>query len=182
MSLDLYVYVDKLDSEVLTQVLSKLNSFDMECIIEPGFSLDTHNGFLPFCVEFRSHSNPKLLGCKFLTGFECYLEEFDFDKVVGSGGLDIDNIESPEILSKLKKSNWLIVFNWGVHNSLELRMAAMMSAIVTEELDGVCCYPADEIWYDTKTIVQESFEEVQAYENSLNSNDWKLHHFEGWKI
>jgi hypothetical protein len=56
----------------------------------------------------------------------------------------------------------------------------MTSAILTELTNGVCCYPADDIWYDNKNIVEEAFKEATDYEKSVNEKDFEFHEFDEW--
>ena len=74
-----------------------------------------------------------------------------------------------------------MIFNWGAADTFELRMASLSSAILSELTEGVCCYLADNIWYDNATIVEDVYKEIVEYESSINPKDWKIHLFEGWK-
>ncbi len=59
-------------------------------------------------------------------------------------------------------------------------MASLSSAIISELTSGICYYPADDIWYDNETIVEEAYKELLEYENSLSPTEWKMNEFEGW--
>ena len=65
-------------------------------------------------------------------------------------------------------------------DSFELRFVSMVSAILTELTNGVCTYPADDIWYENKNIVEEFYKEVCDYEKSLSEEELEYHEFDGW--
>ena len=73
-----------------------------------------------------------------------------------------------------------MTFIWHAGDSFELRFASLTSAILTELTDGVCCYPADEIWYDNKNIVDNAFKEIKDYERTLKDKDIQFHEFDEW--
>lgn len=193
MSLDLNVYIDKIDDQIIPKWIERMNEFDMECEIHPEFSFANHSGFLPFKIKLKNPSNKNLESRELISGFELYKDRFDLQKeleqiqpkktfiqrLLNKTTEKIDFV-NPEIDSKLQKCNWILTFNWGSHNSLELRMSSLSSAIITELTNGICSYPADDIWYDNETIVEDAFKESLEYENSLKPNEWKIHEFEGW--
>ncbi len=193
MSLDINVYVDKIDDKIIPKWIERMNGFDMECEIHPDFSFEDYSGFLPFKIRLKNPTNKDLEGRELISGFEFYRDEFNLQneleqiqprktflqKLLNKKSEKIFFV-NPEIDSKLENCNWVLTFIWGAHNSLELRMSSLSSAIIAELTNGVCCYPADDIWYDNKTIVEDSFKELLEYENSLKPNAWKVHEFESW--
>jgi hypothetical protein len=193
MSLDLNVYVDRIDDQIIPKWIERMNEFDMECEIHPDFSFEDHSGFLPFKIKLKNPKNKDIEGRELISGFEFYKEEFNLQteieqlqpkktflqKLLNKTTEKI-NFVNPEIDSKLEKCNWVLTFNWGSHNSLELRMSSLSSAIIAEMTNGICNYPADDIWHDNKTIVEDAFKESLEYEESLKPNEWKVHEFEGW--
>ena len=74
----------------------------------------------------------------------------------------------------------LVAFVWHSGDSFELRFASLTSAILTELTDGVCTYPADNIWYDNENIADEAFKEIKAYEQTLKEKDIEFQVFEKW--
>jgi len=193
MSLDLNVYVKEIDDSIIPKWIDKMNSFDMECEIHPDFSFSDHSGFLPFKIKFKNPKNSDFKDKEFISGFELYKDKFDFQKELESfqpkksffqklfkTKIEQVEYENPEIDSKLAECKSLLMLNWGAHNSLELRMASLSSAIITDLTNGVCCYPADNIWYDNKTIIEDAYKESLEYENSLKPTEWKMNEFEGW--
>ena len=193
MSLDLNVYVEKIEDEIIPKWINRLNQFDMDCEIHPDFSFNDHSGFLPFKIKLKDPINKELADKILISGFELYKDEFDlqnelshiqpkptFFQKIFKKPVKIENYASPEIDTKLHKCIWVLTFNWGSHDSLELRMASLSSAIISELTNGICCYPADDIWYDNATIVQEAYNELKDYEKSLTPIEWNVHEFEGW--
>ena len=193
MSLDLNVYVEKIDDQIIPLWMDKMNELDMECEIHPDFSFNDHSGFLPFKIKLSNPKNSELKGQELISGFEFYKEKFDYSKEleqiqpkrtiiqsVFRQKVNTRNLVNPEIDTRLSNCKWILIFNWGSNNSLELRMSSLSSAIIAKLSNGVCSYPADDIWYDNKTIVEDAFKETLVYENSLKSKEWKVHKFNGW--
>jgi hypothetical protein len=193
MSLDLNVYVKKIDDTIIPKWMERMNQFDMECEIHPDFSFNDHSGFLPFKVKLKNPKKEELKNKEFISGFEFYKDEFDlqaeleslqprktfFQKLLNKPNEKVE-YSNAEIDSKLENCKLVLTFNWGSHNSLELRMSSLSSAIISELTNGICCYPADDIWYDNKTIVEDAHKELLEYENSLKPTEWRMNEFEGW--
>lgn len=193
MSLYLNVYVDKIDDQIIPKWIERMNQFDIECEIHPDFSFDDHSGFLPFKIKLINPINKDLEGRELIAGFEFYKDEFNLQNELGqirpkktflqkilNNKTEAIDFVNPEIGAKLENCNWVLTFNWGIHNSLELRMSSLSAAIISELTNGICCYPADDIWYDNKTIVEDAYKKSLEYENSLRPNEWKVHEFGGW--
>jgi len=193
MSLDLNVYVKQIDNSIISKWIDRMNQFDMECEIHPDFSFNDHSGFLPFKIRLKNPKNQELKDKEFISGFEFYKDDFDlqkelesiqpkksfFQKLLNKPTEKVEYV-NPEVDSKLADYKLILTFNWGSHNSLELRMASLSSAIISELTSGICCYPADDIWYDNETIVHDAYKELLEYENSLKPTEWKMNEFEGW--
>ena len=193
MSLDINVYTKMLSDDLIPKIVKRLNDYEMVVEVHPDFSFDGQTGFLPF--KFRL-TNPHLHILKnkvLISGFELYIADFDltkakeelkpklgfFDKLLGKKQEEIP-FASPDIEVRLKECNRVISFVWHSGDSFELRLASLTSAILTELTDGVCTYPADDIWYDNKNIVDEAFKEVKTHEQTLKERDIKFHEFENW--
>ncbi|PHQ59062.1 MAG: hypothetical protein COC08_09285, partial [Maribacter sp.] len=130
MSLDLNVYIDKIDDQIIPKWIERMNEFDMECEIHPEFSFANHSGFLPFKIKLKNPSNKNLESRELISGFELYKDRFDLQKeleqiqpkktfiqrLLNKTTEKIDFV-NPEIDSKLQKCNWILTFNWGSHNS-----------------------------------------------------------------
>ncbi len=193
MSLDLNVYVKQIDDSIIPKWIDRMNQLDMECEIHPDFSFNDHSGFLPFKIRLKNPKNEELKDKEFISGFEFYKDEFDlqkeleslqpkksfFQKLMNKSNVKVEFANS-EIDSKLTDCKLVLTFNWGSHNSLELRMSSLSSAIISELTNGICCYPADDIWYDNETIVEDAHKELLEYESSLKPTEWRMHEFEGW--
>ena len=80
----------------------------------------------------------------------------------------------------MKDFKKVLSFVWHAGDNFQFRFAFLASAIITELTNGICCYPADDIWYDTKTIVSEAWKEVKEYESSLKENELDYMEFKGW--
>ncbi|MES2108848.1 MAG: hypothetical protein V4577_08880 [Bacteroidota bacterium] len=193
MSLDLNVYCKELSDDLIPRIVKRLNQYEMVVEIHPDFSFETQTGFLPFKFRLTNPPVETLNETDLISGFEVYISDFNlssekkalkpkpgfFDKLFGKTTPDVP-FAPPEIEKRLAECKKLVSFVWHVGDSFELRFASLTSAILTELTGGVCSYPADDIWYDNKNIVEEAFAEIKGYEKSLKEKDIKYHEFEGW--
>jgi hypothetical protein len=193
MSLEYNLFVEYIDDSIIPRWMKRMNQFDMKCEIYPKFSFSEHSGFLPFKINLKKSKHPELVDNDFLTGFEFYLNDFDleleleklkpkqsaFSKFLGKKEAEV-YFASPEIEEKLKKCKKVISFIWGAADTFELRMAYLSSVVLAELTNGICCYPADNIWYDNRNIVLAAVTEIIEYEESLKPSEFKLHIFNKW--
>jgi hypothetical protein len=149
--------------------------------VHPDFKFDEEKdtGFVPFKFRLKSPHLDTLKDKELKSGFELYIDDFDlneekenlkpklsfFDKLRGKKQEEIA-FAPPEVEKRLKDCKKAVSFVWHAGDSFELRFASLTSAILTELTNGVCCYPADDIWYDNKNIVNEAFKETTEYEKS----------------
>ena len=195
MSLDLNVYCKNLSADLVPKIVKRLNDFDMVVEVHPDFKLDQESdtGFVPFKFRLKNPYFDKLKDIDFKSGFEIYIDDFDlqkakedlkpkpsfFDKLLGKKQPDVE-FAKPEIEKRLKDCNKVVTFVWHSSDTFELRFASMTSAILTELTNGVCCYPADDIWYENKNIVEEAHKEASEYEKSIKEKDFEFHEFDEW--
>ena len=195
MSLDLNVYCKNLSADLVPKIISRLNDFDMVVEVHPDFKLDQENdtGFIPFKFRLKNPYFEKLKNKDFKSGFEVYIDNFDlqkvkddlrpkpsfFDKLLGKEQPEIE-FAKPEIEKRLEDCNKVVNFVWHSNDTFELRFASMTSAILAELTNGVCCYPADDIWYDNKNIVEVAFKEASDYEKSIKERDFVTQEFDKW--
>jgi len=195
MSLDLKVYCKKVSADLVPKIVKRLNDFDMIVEVHPGFKLDQENdtGFLPFKFKLKSPYFDKLKDKDLKSGFEIYINDFDlqktkeelkpkfsfFDKLLGEKQPEVD-FASPDIENRLKDCKKVVTFVWHSNDTFELRFASLTSAILTELTNGVCCYPADDLWYDNASVVENAFKEATDYEKSINERDFDFHEFDKW--
>jgi hypothetical protein len=161
--------------------------------VHPEFSFSDQTGFLPFKFRLTNPEHDILKNKELKSGFEVYVDDFDlqttkeslkpklsfFEKLLGKKQADVP-FASDEIEARLRNCKKVVTFIWHAGNSFELRFALLTSAILTELTNGVCCYPADDIWYDNKNIVDEAFKEIKEYEKSLKENELNFVTFDEW--
>jgi len=193
MSLDLNVYCKELSDDLIPKIVKCLNQYEMTVEIHPDFSFNNQTGFLPFKFRLINPPFEILKERDLVSGFELYIDDFDllsarkalspklgfFDRLLGKKEHNVP-FAGPEIEKRLSDCKQLVSFIWHAGDSFELRFASLTSAILTELTDGVCCYPADNIWYDNRNIVKDAFIEIKEYEKSLKQEDVKFHEFEKW--
>ncbi|WP_266205435.1 hypothetical protein [Pontibacter kalidii] len=193
MSLDINVYTKNLSDNIIPQIVKRLNDYEMVVEVHPDFSFDDQTGFLPFKFRLTNPPLDVLNDKALISGFELYIDDFNLqeekeklkpklsfiDKLKGKKTIEIP-FASPEIEDRLKNYDKVITFVWHAGDSFELRFASLTSAILTELTNGICYYPADDIWYETKGIVEETYKEIRAYEQSLKGKEIKYHEFEEW--
>lgn len=195
MSLDIKVYCKQISADLVPKILKRLNDYDMVVEVHPDFKFDEENdtGFVPFKFRLKNPHLDVLRAKELKSCFELYIDDFDlneekenlkpklnfFDKLRGKKQEEIA-FAPPEIEKRLKDCKKAVSFVWHAGDSFELRFASLASAILTELTNGVCCYPADNIWYENKNIVDKAFKETTDYEKSLSEKEIEFHEFDEW--
>ncbi|UOE52706.1 hypothetical protein MTO98_16680 [Mucilaginibacter sp. SMC90] len=195
MSLDLQVYTNSLSDDLIPKIVKRLNDFDMVVEIHSAFSFNTQSGFLPFKFILTNPRFDVLKGKQLVSGFELFIDDFNlkskkaelnpppskglFQKLFGKK--TSETLFAPlEFEEQLKNCTKEVTFVWHAGDSFELRFSALVSAVLTELTKGVCCYPADEIWYNTDTIVEDAYRDVQEFEGALTEKSLQYHEFQQW--
>ena len=193
MSLEMRIYAPSFDDSLTSSWIARLNSLDMQCEIHPDFSFNTQIGFLPFKVSLTRSEHQQLIGVPFFTGFEFYISDFDL-------GQEIKAIKpkqtfiarllkvrsepvffvSPNIDEKLASCRKVISCVWYSDDILELRIASLSALILAKLADGICSYPADNIWYTKDDSLEFALKEIEEFETSLQPEQLKVHKFEKW--
>jgi len=192
MSFDLNIYLENIDDSIIAEWIKELNKLDMICEIYPGFSFMNYSGFVPFKINIQRNTKKELMNCDYLTGFEIYINKFKlsenieslkrtslFGRLFSKKNADI-YFASPDIDKKLKLCKKVITFNFGSFDTLEFRIALLSAAILSKLKNGLCYFPADNIWCNNDTIIDDMLNGTIDYENSLKSGQIKLHKFEKW--
>lgn len=193
MSLEINVYCKQLSDDLIPKIVKRLNDYEMVVEVHPEFSFSDQTGFLPFKFRLTNPEHDILKNKELKSGFELYVDDFDlqttkeslkpklsfFEKHLGKKQADVP-FASDDTEARLKNCKKVVTFIWHAGNSFELRFALLTSAILTELTNGVCCYPADDIWYDNKNIVDEAFKEIKEYEKSLKENELNFVTFDEW--
>ena len=193
MSLEIKVYCKELSDDLIPKIVERLNNYDMVVEVHPDFSFKDQTGFLPFKFRLTNPPLPILKDKELKSGFELYIEDFDIQTEINqltrkpklSGrifGKKPEGISfaNPEIDAHLRDCKKLLIFSWGSADSFEFRFAALTSAIITELTNGICTYPADDIWFANKTIIDNTCKDVKNYEQTLNKENIRFHLFDGW--
>ncbi|MFZ6012608.1 MAG: hypothetical protein ACOYXT_19850 [Bacteroidota bacterium] len=194
MSLDIIVYTRELSNDLIPKIQKRLNDFEMICELHPKFSFSDQTGFLPFKFQLTNPPFEKLRNKTLMSGFELYIDDFDFEeerkkaqpkprfinKLTGRRLPDRPLVDS-EIDKRLKDCKKIMSSVWHAMDSFEVRFASLTSAILTELTNGVCSYPADNIWYDNEGFVEKTWKEIKEYETAhLKERDLVFHQFEKW--
>jgi len=194
MSLANKVYCKQVSKEMIPIIMKRLNSFDMIASVHPDFKFDaeTDSGFLPFKFRFLETHLNILKDKELKSGFELYIDEFDLqteknnlkpklsflDKLRGKQQQEVA-YAAPEIEARLKDCKIVLSFVWHASDSFALRFANLTSAIVAELTNGVCSYE-DETWYENTHIVENAFNEVVEYEQTLTEHTIDFMLFDEW--
>lgn len=195
MSLDINVYTKSISEDLIPKILKRLNDFDMVVEIHPDFKFDQNNdsGFVPFKFRLKTPYFDKLKDKDLKSGFEIYIDDFNLqkakeelkpkrsftDKLFGKKQPKVE-FAPAHIENLLKDCKKVITFVWHSSDTFELRFASMTSAILTEITNGVCCYPADDIWYENENIVEEAYKEATDFEKTIKEKDFNFHEFDEW--
>ncbi len=193
MSLDIIVYCKQVSEDLVPKFMKRLNDYDMVVEASPSFAFneETDSGFVPFKFRLKDPYLDIPEGKELKSGFELYIDDFNlaeatarlqpkpgfFDRIRGKKAPNVA-FATPAIESRLVDCTKAVSFVWHVGDSFEFRFASLASAILTELTNGVCCYPADDIWYDNNNIVENAFKEIIEYEES--ERDIQFHEFDGW--
>jgi hypothetical protein len=193
MSMEICAFVPDIDDSLITVWLERLQTVGMRCEIQPGFSFFTHRGFISFKLTLAQSQNPLLAAQPYLTGFNFSLERFSLTETIAeflpvSGRLNrlLGKTAAPlyfvdsEIDKRLSVCRYCLGFSWNAGDIFELRMATVSAAIIAELTEGICSFPADNIWYDNRHLVEDCVREADDFENSLSLEDIKLYPFKGW--
>lgn len=192
MGLDIQVYTGAISDDLIPKLITRLNEFEMDCEVHPEFSFENHSGFLPFKFHLTRPPFPILKDKILISGFELYIEDFDFEKakLKAKPGLlskwfgkkqSKKSLYPSEIEPRMKDCKKDLFFVWQGGDSFEMRFALLTSAVITELTQGVCYYEADNIWYENENLVENTWKEIQEFETtSLKEKDLKFHEFESW--
>ncbi|WP_133123916.1 hypothetical protein [Phyllobacterium zundukense] len=170
MSMEFHVHVNEISDDIIPAMIAELNKFEMTCEVYPGFSFVTQSGFLPF--KFRL-SHPKIAVLKdkdLMSGFE--LDVYDFDPEEADWFSEDD-------LANLAKYTKTVTIRFGAFDSFQLRFADLTSAVIAKLTGGPRSFD-EQVWYDSSSIVDEAWEGVKNWENSIADADWNYHEFDGW--
>ena len=193
MSLDINVYCKELSDDLIPKIVKRLNDYEMLVEVHPEFSFSEQTGFVPFKFRLTNPNFDILKDKELKSGFELYIDDFDletakerlkpkpgfWDKLIGKKQTEIA-FASTEIENRLVDCKKVVSFVWHADDSFELRFASLSSAILTELTNGVCTYPADDIWYDNKNIVDQAFQEIKEYEKTIKEKDLIFWTFDQW--
>ena len=170
MSMEFHVHLNVISDDIIPAIIDELNKFEMACEVHPDFLFSTQSGFLPF--KFRL-SEPRLAILKdkdLMTGFELYIEDFDPEEA---------DWFSPEDLTRLKQFHKTVTIRFSAFDSFQLRFADLTSAVIAKLTGGPRSFDEDVV-YDTATIVDDAWEGIKNWENSIADADWRYHEFDGW--
>lgn len=193
MSLDINVYCKQLSDDLIPKIVDRLNDYDMTVEINPDFSFSCQTVFLSFKFQFNNPNFDILKGKTLTTGFELYINEFDlaiikeqlnpkpnFWKKLFEKKQPEIHFAKPDVEERLIECKKVVTFIWHVADSFDVRFASLTSAILTELTNGVCEYPADDIWYENENFVEKTYQEIIDYENTFRENAIRFYEFNGW--
>lgn len=195
MSIELNVFAPKIGNELLPEWMARMNQMDMTCEIYPGFSFESHSGFLPFKMVIKNPASSAWTGRQFLTGFEFYLQAFDlqkeleylrpkknfFQKAFERNAEEEIFFINQEIDRKLAACACEMTFSYGFIDAFEYRMAMLSAAVLTELSSGICYHSADDTFHDYSGIVDKFYRQVVEYEQSANCKECQTHPFLKWE-
>ncbi len=194
MSLALKVYCKSVSKDLIPKIMERLNEFDMVVSIHPDFKFDPKEdaGFLPFKFRFKNPPFEDVRDKELKSGFELYIDEFSLqeekeklnpklsfiDKLLGKKKQEIE-FAPLEIEARLKDCKISVSFVWRAGDTFNLRFVLLVSAILTELTNGVSGFE-DGTWYDNNNIVENAFQEVIEYEQSIPEAELDFYEFDEW--
>lgn len=191
--LELCVYLKSVSDDGIRKWEERFQDAKMKVNIHPDFSFSNQFGFLPFKIHFDEPDISLLKDKDWISGFEMYIDDFNFEDIKKRGAakksflkslfsLSKDefvfvNKEVDSILSECKKQ---ITLRWGTLDTLEFRMAFLSAAILPEIFGGVCYDPQEDRWDYGEGLFEKFLSEVNSFESDIKPIRWKLHEFEKW--
>lgn len=188
---ELWTFTPFVDQSLIKPWMSKLLTYNMDCVPHPDVTLENQTGFFPFKLRLINSNRHYLKDIEILTGFEFRVEDFDISslkhsienkksmlsKFFSSKSKIIINESIDKILEKCKKK---IVIDFSTTDSFELRMACYSSFILAEITEGISADPSDNIWYNDSLSRQKCMAEIEEYESSFTEKTVRFTRFEGW--
>jgi hypothetical protein len=179
MSYDINVYVKDINDSIINDWIEKLKDLNTISTIHPEFSFNDQSGFLPFQVLLKDCPNELINEQELLTGFELYVSDFILEEPKPSFWSRLLGKKNNET-NILKEFSKELVFSISSQNSLEYRMAWYSAAIITKLTNGILYDPQVDKYYQPVTIIGYAKAIVKEYEDTLGTDDWIFHRFEGW--
>lgn len=193
MSLETNVYCKHLEDEFIPQIVNRLNEYEMIVETQPDFSFSDENNFWTFKFQLSNPPLDILKGKVLVSGVEIFISDFDlqtakeqlkpkpgfWDKLLKKQQPEV-KFCAPEVEKRLEDCAKVISFVWHAGDCFQFRFGTLTSAILTELTDGVCTYPADDIWYENKNIVDETYKEVLRYEEYMKEKGIEFSEFDRW--
>ena len=100
------------------------------------------------------------------------------DKLLGKKKQEIE-FAPPEIEARLKDCKISVSFVWDDIDTFKFRFVFLVGAILTELTNGVS-YFEDGTWYDNHKIVENAFQDVMDYEQSILKEELDFYEFDEW--
>jgi hypothetical protein len=195
MSVDLLVYVASVNDELSPKIINRLGDFGLECELPPGFSLLSHDGFLPIRVKVTAPQAPdNVRKQNLITGFECAVGDFDynteleelrkgqnpgfFQKLLGIGNKvpaspSRNYIADEELDKVLKQCKQIVEIN--SHSNNELLISSCFAAVVAELANGIVYDPQNAEYMTAATAIAKIGDEVRSCEELTECEP-----FTGW--
>ena len=170
MSMDINVYIDDFTNITKEGCEEYLLQFWLKAQVHPKVEFVTSEGFVPFRVEYISVD--MLKNKAYITGFEIYIDKYDYKQIIKDEIKPLINHKADELL---KRCNYEITLSF--HEFHEGLIALAFASYLAETGNGVICYTTSgEYLYEN--IKQKSLEEVGAFFKELDPDT--LHLFDGW--
>lgn len=193
MSMEIIVWCREISDAFIPEWLSGLEQKNTVSEIHPEFSFKDQTGFLPFKIKFKNPAHESWQDKYFLTGFEFYKEDFDYQttyelinppvrglsKILGKKPTQ-NPVLSIEADKKLQACRTQLIFRWGVSDTFELRMATLSAAILSELSDGVFYVPYDGSVYENSNLASKMEIEAFEHEKHLKPREFRMQEFSEW--
>ena len=192
MSLEINLYSKRLTDELLPLLVERLNTFEMNCEIDPQFSFNKQSHNLRFKYHLLNPAVENVRGKELTCMFEMLYVVFDLafekrrvrqsfmDKILGKKPL-ANPFGSTEVENRLSGCNQMVSFVWHGRDMFELRLVSLTTAILAQLTGGISCYPADNVWYSGNDEVTKAWEEIKQFEADPRTHQFlKFQEFSGW--
>jgi hypothetical protein len=194
MALEVEMYLPKADDSLVKPWLDRLHQLGMSCELHPDFSFSDQRGYLPIKLRNLKPTRKEFEDQDFLSGFEFYLENFDFNmlplqqtatpkglgRLFGKKSVALEYRIGRDVDEILKACKWQLLFRFSPADIFELRLADLSSIILAELTGGLRYLPSESKWMKNQNFANTALESIEEFERSLEGGNYKSHPFEGW--
>ncbi len=175
MSIEINVFINDIHAIKRDQLEGYCNLKGIDTEVYPKFDIDRQTGFLPFRLQ-TGLIDKSLEDKQFLTGFELYIDPYDYEKEFKLN--DNDYIYDRKVDSILKECPYVMTISMSAQDSFEPLIAYAFCGYIAQHCRGIIfdC-GSGEIVEDTDKVISDI---VEFLKEQYRKKELLTHPFEGW--